>query len=619
MTQPKTRRIASEAYADTARNAAKWFKGDFPETDAHAVVPSGLYWVPNGATVTNWPTEMSGVGGFLEIYGDGDVKTLTVMGYGLRPYTFRKYRTFQGGDPFTPWERLATLTDVNAAKWFKGNFPGTNAFAWSTPGLYWVQDGSKVANWPAEMSGVGGLLEVESNAVVTSLTVTGYGLRPYTFRTRTSNVNGPTFHPWERGATTADIATAVDAVRPIGLNHAVLLDEFTMRRGGTIGTDKAVVALRFDDPINGLINSGTAAKLSALGIPASAAHCSGSFTAAGLIPLSNLGTWQTVTDWAHKQGMEVHHHGGNHLDASGPVALKRETTDSLALLKASLPTLEVNKWMQPGVTGTNYDGFSATDTAALFYQHPAGRLILSEHAISSGYMPGTLRQLDGNPRNGLSHYTVDTPAFLTAAYGLVDDAIALNAGLCIMLHPDNLDKATFSTSVNFLAFLDHLAALRDEGKIEILTVSGLLCADSESSKRGQVIRNGGFASGLTGWLSTTGWTVAGGVASTSGTTMMGQSHAIAHHGWFRGGTMQLVAEVQAPAGAMVKLHQSSNDAPAGWTAEKTISVPASMDWVTVRLNACVPLNMGKNDYAWTRIGRVSGGALNVRNVRYQPV
>lgn len=603
--------------------AAKWFRGDYPGGDVFTHTTQGMYWVSSGASVPNWPTALSGVGGTIEFTVNAGVKTIVIRSYGVRPYTYTTQSNSVLNNTFHPWARIATSAEVDTAKWFKGLFTGSSVFGTTSPGQYYVTEAKAGAltDWPAEMSGVGGFLTVNIQDGRKSFRVEGYGARPYIFTTQTDSVMSNTFHPWERSATQADIDAVSASVEPIGLNNVVLADEFTRRRGGVIGTGgKAVIALRFDDPINGLINSGVADELSALGIPASSAHCSGSFTAPDLIALSNLGSWQTVLDWAHHQGMEVHHHGGNHADASGDAALKRETIDSLALLKSSLPTLEVNKWMQPGVGGTNYDGFASTDNAELFYSHPAGRMILGSHAVSSGYMAGTFRQLDGKPRNGLGHHTVDTPATLTAAYGHIGEAIETTSGLCLMLHPNNLDReGNYSTSADFIALLQHLADLRDAGQIEILTVSGLLCADTGTTRRAQVIRNGDFTDGLTGWLGTSGWTATGGVASTSGTTLLQQSHHMDRHGWFRGGTMQLVAEVQAETGAEVVLHQSSLNDAAGWTAERTVTLPASTGWVTVRLNACVPIGLAKSDYALTKIGRSSGGTLNVRNLRYQPV
>lgn len=602
--------------------AAKWFRGDYPGGDVFTHATQGMYFVASGTGIPNWPTDLSGVGGTIEFNVNDGVKSIEIRSYGVRPYVHTTQSNSVLNNTFHPWQRTATTSDVNTAKWFKGLFTEATVFGTAASGSYYVTEAKAgaLADWPVEMSGVGGFLTAKIQDGRKTFRVEGYGARPYNFTTQIDSVQSGAFHPWQRAATMSDVEAAKESLEPTGLNNAVLVDEFTRRRGGVIGTDKAIVAIRFDDPINGLINSGVADELSALGIPASAAHCSGSFTAPDLIALSNLGSWQTVLDWAHKQGLEVHHHGGNHQDASIDSLIKRETVDSLELLKASLPTLEVNKWMQPGVGGSNYAGFAGTDTAELFYTHSAGRMILGSHAISSGYMPGILRQLDGKPRNGLGHHTVDTPANLTAAYGYIDDAIETTSGLCLMLHPNNLDRAgDYSTSADFIALLQHLADLRDAGQIEILTVSGLLCADTGTTRRAQVIRNGDFSDGLTGWLGTAGWTATGGVASTSGTTLMNQTHNMDRYGWFRGGTMQLVAEVQTETGAEVVLHQSSLNDALGWTAERTVTLPASAEWVTVRLNACVPVGLEKTDYAVTKIGRLSGGSLNVRNARYQPV
>lgn len=603
--------------------SAKWFRGAYPGGDVFTHTTQGMYWVESGASVPNWPAALSGVGGTIEFTVNAGVKTIVVRSYGVRPYTYTTQSNSVVNNTFHPWERAANSSEVTAARWFKGAFTGTNVFTWTEPGLYYVTEAKAgtLANWPAEMSGVGGFLEVKSDQGRISMEVRGYGARPYTFRTTTNSVANNTFHPWERLATKTELDAVAAGIRPIGLNRAVLLDAFTKRRGGRIGVQgKGVVALRLDDPINGLINSGVANALKDLQIPASAVHCSGSFTAPDLIALSDLGSWGHVASWARRQGMEVWHHGGNHQDASGVGALTRETVTSLAALEASLPTLEVNKWAQPGVGGTNYDGYASSNRPELFFDHEAGKLIARGHAVASGYMDGWSRTLDGKPRDGLGHWTVDTPSALTTAYGYVEEAAALGTGLAIMLHPNNLDReGDYSTSAAFIDFLEYLAQLRDEGKIEILTLSGLLCADASTSWRAQLIKDVGFALGLSQYTGATDWAVTGGVASTSGTSLLGQIHAVSRHGWVLGGTMQIVAKVRATAGAVVRLHQSSLNDATNWLTEQDITVPASAEWQTVRLNCCVPRNLASSDFVVSRIGRVSGGTLEVDSLEYLPV
>lgn len=605
--------------------AAKWFRGDYPGGDLFAHVVQGMYFVEPGAAanIPNWPVELSGVGGTVEFNINEGVKFIEVRSYGVRPFSFTTRSNSVLNNTFTPWERTATKKDVDASQWFKGAFTGTSIFTWDTPGLYYVPEAkaATLTGWPSDMSGVGGFFEVRSDQGRKTLEVRGYGARPLTFRTSTNSVVNNTFHPWEQPASKSDIDAALTVAKPLGLNRDALKGAFTKRRGGKIGVaGKGVVALRFDDPINGLINSGVADALRDLQIPASAVHCSGNFTAPDLIALSNLGTWQTVADWAHNQGMEVWHHGGNHQDASGLTAQTREIITSLADLKAHLPTLEVNKWAQPGVGGTNYDGFALTDKPELFYDHAAGRLIAQGHSVSSGYMDGWSRPLDGTPRDGLGHWTVDTPASLTAAYSHVDEAAMLGTGLAIMLHPNNLDRAgSYSTSPDFISFLEYLAQLRDEGKIEILTLSGLLCADSTTSYRQNVVRDSTFTEGVFRFTGNSGWTASSGVVSTSGTSMLGQSHSVARHGWLMGGTMQIIAKVRATTGAVIKLHQSSNANPLAWTSEQVTALAASSEWQTVRLACCVPTNLASTDYVMTLIGRVSGGTVELDSFEYVPV
>jgi len=615
---------ASYSSANWNLSDVRWSKGQtYPGGDLFTFAGEGSYYVSSGASIPNWPAQMSGVGGHVEFRNRASVKSITVWGYGVVAgiYSTQTDST-AGAGTFKPWRRIDNP--------YQGRLlPGADALDLArVDGDVQIRsntDAAAIANLPVALPGILRTVNMPQVGLGVRFVIffaQGASQGGMYFNWTNTTVGSHTWVGWQKIATKADVdAVAAQVQAPIGLNHEVLLDEFTRRRGGKIGTaGKAVIALRFDDPINGLINSGVATELANLGIPASAAHCSGSFTAADLIALSNLGTWTTVRDWALKQGMEVWHHGGNHQDATGTAALTGQIITSLTTLKTSLPALEVNKWMQPGVGGTNYDGFAFTDKAELWYQHPAGKMILTEHAISSGQIPGLIRQLDGKPRNGLLHTMVDAPAKLAAVYDHIDAAIEEGAGLCIMLHPNNLDKVgDYITSTDYKTLLAYLATLRDQGVIEILTVSGLLCADSDSGKWTQLIRNGTFAAGLTKWLGTSGWTATGGVASTAGTTLLAQSQSMLRHGWMRGGTMQLRAEVRATTGAVVRLQQYSDlDAP-NWTAEKDVTLSASTDWVPVRLNACVPLTLSADDYVWAKVGRVSGGTIEVRNVEYRPV
>jgi hypothetical protein len=573
--------------------------------------------------MVNWPTQLSGVGGHVQFINTAGVKAITIWSYGVVAGTYNTYTNSSGSNTFVPWRR----TDSE----YQGRLsPGADALDLTLPdGDHQIRsntDAAAITNLPVALPGI--LRRVNMPQV-------GLGVRFVFFYAQGASSGGVYFNwtnttvgshtwvGWQKMSTKADVDAVAATVQPLGLNKRALLDDFTRRRG-KIGADKAFIALRLDDPINGIINNGLDAAFSSRGIPASLAICSASFTDTDMLALSNLGSFTTLKDWAHKQGFEVWHHGGNHKDASGTSNLTRETITSLANLKTSLPTLEVNKWMQPGVGGTDYDGFAATNKPELFYQTVAAKLLADGHSVLSGQLPGLLRQLDGKPRDGLLHTMVDDPAKLTAVYDHIDVAVEEKAGLCIMLHPNNLNKAgSYSTTADYLALLDYLVTLRDQGKIEIVTVSGLLCADSGSTKWTQLVRDNAFAGGLAKWLGTTGWTVAGGIASTSGTNLLGQSHSMLRHGWMRGGTMQIKAEVRATTGAVVRLHQSSNADPTGFTAEKDFTLAASSSWVPLRLNACVPLTLsttpGAEDAVWSRIGRVSGGTVEVRNIEYRPV
>lgn len=596
-----------------------WYKGVFPASNVYHHTVSGLYFVSDPSGIAGWPDQLKTVPCHIEYWVNGTQRHITVTSIGLRAGKWETFTLSGSATTFTKWRR----TDTDFQRDFASGEDVLDRFL--PDGRYGVtaDNMSSLVGLPDGHATIGYMTRytMDFAAGIRFAYYMAYGQSGGLFFNRTLGAAGGT-HTWA-GWVRLDSGSggSSNSAGSLGLNREILQDKFTLRRGGKIGVQgKGVVALRFDDPINGLINSGVADKLKELQIPASAVHCSGSFTAPDLIALSNLGSWQTVKDWASQQGMEVWHHGGNHKDASGSAALTREIVTSLANLEASLKSLEVNKWAQPGVGGTDYDGFASSNRPELFFDHEAGKLIARGHAVASGYSDGWSRPLDGTVRDGLGHWTVDTPTALTEAYNHVDEAALLGTGLAIMLHPNNLDReGSYSTSADFISFLEYLAQLRAEGKIEILTLSGLLCADATTNWRAQIIRDSGFASGLANYTGTAGWTALGGVASTTGNSLLGQIHAVKRHGWVLGATMQLVVRVKAPSGAVVKLQQSSVNDASNWTAEQEITLTASSEWKTVRLNCCVPTNLASTDSIATRIGRVSGGAIDIDSLEYRPV
>lgn len=396
------------------------------------------------------------------------------------------------------------------------------------------------------------------------------------------------------------------------LSRAMLVERERQRRGGAVGTNGlAVVALRFDHWLTDF-ETKVLPLLKKYDLPWAQA-----INPETMADAANSGmTWAELQTACLDHGGELANHGGNHLDATTAAAMHTQIVGSLNSIRSNAPKLAVSQWMPPGLAAGGYGGYSPMETVAQHTDTFAGRLILANHAFVSGYLPGLYRELDGSNPVGLVHTTIDaqTP---TAVDGIIAGAVTARAGLQLMLHPTYLDQAGYMTTADLEAVFSNIATRRDNGELLVLTPSGMLLADRSVAVRHNLAVNGGFRDGLTGWANTTGWSVntAGQFpyATTSTGTPLTQAVSFTRKEKLLGGTRELSYMVRATGGAVVRTAATGT----GLGATKDHTIPASTNWVEVRKALTVPADFTGD--LTVASGRVSGGAVDITNVRLQSI
>ncbi|MHA7292900.1 hypothetical protein [Arthrobacter sp. HLT1-21] len=394
-------------------------------------------------------------------------------------------------------------------------------------------------------------------------------------------------------------------------HRAMLVSAFKARRGGVIGTSgKSAVSFRFD---HGLTNFETKVLpiLRKYGIPWSQATNSNQLANAG-----NTSSFLELSGWCINDGGEVWNHGRDHASASGPEPIFKEIVTALDELKAGMPALIVEGWAPPGVAAGGFDGYAPAETLEQHWNTYAGQLVLAYHAAVSGYIPGLYRPLPADLPIGFGHATIDaqTPAWVD---GVIRGAVNSRMGVQLMLHSANVDTVGNMTTAQVDEVFANVAALRDSGQIEVLTPTGMLLADPESDYRHNLISNGYFKDAFTGWLNTVAWatTTVSGItyATTTTGTPITQAIGFSRKEAFLGGTRELVYQVRAGTGAVVRTAATGT----GITASKDHTLAASPNWVEVRKPITIPANFTGD--LTVAVGRVSGGIVDIADIRLRSI
>ena len=333
------------------------------------------------------------------------------------------------------------------------------------------------AGWPDELGIARSAARISVRVTTTGLVfqqMQTYGADPRLL-IRSTAATSPSPYPfssWKDATAPAPAATGGAAVGAhAGIANALLLQDFTRRRPVIRTGGKPALALRFD---HGLANFNNLIVpiLKRLKLPAALALNAGDWDRS-----ENGGvTANTVNGWVQEGWLEIWNHSLNHMaPPEDPAALTEQIVTGLSKLRSDLPAAVIDGYMPAGTAGDT-TGFNGGDTAEAWWNTAPGRLILQHHAVASGYILDTAyRVLDGQPRQGQGHFTMDTMN-VTDVKARIQAAYAPARGLQLMLHPSRLNTSGYMTSADFVSLLEWIAAERDAGRLIALGAYDMLRA-----------------------------------------------------------------------------------------------------------------------------------------------
>lgn len=387
-------------------------------------------------------------------------------------------------------------------------------------------------------------------------------------------------------------------------------DQARQRVGGRIGTSGLpTLALRFDDWADEM-ETIIMPELRARNLPA------GWAATVAYVETHSTQTWATIQQWV-TSGVELLGHSWTHTNATGTAGLHKEIIESADYIESKVPDAAIDTWVMPGILDgiATYDNFGSANVPENFYLHEAGRMILRRYPVVNGEVPGRHAPLVGQPAMGQKHGTVEYDT-LPQAKAELQAAMDAGTGVTLMAHPAKLGLTDRMSVADFLLFLDWVVELRDSEQLLVLTPRGQAHADRDAGARLNLMKNGDFRNGLTGWSNTTGWSVVNAGARSWATTTTGaaleQAIPAIECGYLRGGVVEIAALVRAPdAVARVRT------AMTGVSAVHTVN-PAD-GWKWVRTVTTIPRTLGDADSLTAYIGRWDGGAVDVAHATVRPV
>lgn len=272
----------------------------------------------------------------------------------------------------------------------------------------------------------------------------------------------------------------VNASGLAGIANALRVQEFRDAIGPVTTNGRGAVALRFD---HGLSNFDAVIRplLEARGIPYSLALSARNFNAgenAG-VTASMVNSWNSLC--------EVWNHGANsHQDESSVAGLTDQIVKGKEELQAALPNKKIWGYAVPGTGGTGQGGFNGGATVEQFYNTLAGDLILTNHAVSSGSMPGTSRRvIDGRVRQGQAHFTIEAQT-VARIKTEIDAAISSRIGSQLMMHPSLLNTTGYLTTAQLAEVLDYVVAKRDSGELVVLSPYQMVVANTTAERQQRI-------------------------------------------------------------------------------------------------------------------------------------
>ena len=408
-------------------------------------------------------------------------------------------------------------------------------------------------------------------------------------------------------------AHAADATStyPFGFNQT-LLDNFVARRGGAIGTDgRAAVAFRCDHHLN-RFKEALLPLHRKYAIPVTIAALSQMTVVEKGTAGSELMPFPLLQEYALKNGFEIANHSATHRDADTDVRLREEIVNARWSLARSLPKLPVELFVPPGVGGTNYQGFNGGATWSSFQNFLAGRLITQQHALSTGYVPGYW-SMTGQPllNMGRSHIRLDDAAVAWRARDYVNAARRQGKGVCFMYHPSEINAADLAAIESFFAWC---ASEREAGRLDILTVGGLMLAHIDSSVRHDLLGGSpGFSKGWNGWNgSAAKWSIRseqGAYFARRGASSTALSKDF-QPGGHAGSTRQLRVSVRSSTGVRLTLEVFDLESPQRFHTAQNVTIRGAGTFTPLDQYLTLPLTGTRT--VRVRITPTSGGELHVR-------
>ena len=251
-----------------------------------------------------------------------------------------------------------------------------------------------------------------------------------------------------------------------------------LRRGGVIGTNGVTpVSLSFD---HGFVNfqKYILPHLIRLGLPCTVAVNPDTLN----VPGESEGiTYAMLQEWSLKHGIEIAHHSRSHDTASGTAAIERAILSTINEFKSNMTEVMADAYIMPGVSGNGYDGFNGGKSISQWYEHEAGRMILGHFPVVTSGAPGR-----AVPRVGHHWRSVDRMGFDYDSWGTqlrreISSLYGTHMGMSVFCHPSKVGGTL--TEDGLVTMLEWLAAERDAGRIEVLTISGWAWADTTLNVR----------------------------------------------------------------------------------------------------------------------------------------
>lgn len=436
--------------------------------DINNIREPGLYTVPSttvAATLVNWPAP-----GFTGSLLVGKAKAgnftsqevLALVSTVAPPDRYSRTTRASTNNTWTPW---------GFGSWLRGPMlDGTNLDTFRETGVWTSTNPSALVGVPTGVSS--GAITVE-NLVTTKTAVALQRLTTADGRVfiRTATVlAGWGGVAWKQLTGTGG-TTPVTVVNDAGLSNAVLIQDFTRRRGGRKKVTTATLAFRFD---HGLANFNTLVRpqMESRNFKYSLALCSAQWERT-----ENVGvTASMVNDWVTAGLAEIWNHSKDHGSGDNSEASwKAAILDGLNELRAQIPAAQIDGFAPPGSAGTNFGGFIDGQTLDQFYATDGGRFLQTYHAVIAGYIGATTRWQDGMVRQGLGHLTLDAYT-LAQAQTVIQSAETQKRALQFMLHPSRLDTEGYITTATFISILDYVKAEETAGRLQIVgPYEQLLC------------------------------------------------------------------------------------------------------------------------------------------------